>query len=338
MSLFLTTDATPTGERLAHWRDIVGRALVPMRVTPYAPDGEEAGGEGSVSGRIVADRLGPLRLATIEADAQRLIRTRADIARSPRPFVAAHVQTSGRAELRQDGRTATVETGGLLVLDTGRPYTLDFPEPFACRTVLLPRHALDLPDGDLSHVTGTAVGTATGVGAILMPFLATLVASAPSCPPAIADRLAAGALDLFGTLVAERTRSGDGARDELVRRVRDHIDRHLADPELSPETVAAAHHISVRYLHRLFEKENITVGRLIQRRRLARCARELLRGGAAGPSVAAVAHRWGFVSSAHFSRSFRGVYGHSPREWRALKSAAVGGAVDETAALEPIGH
>ncbi|MEU6845810.1 helix-turn-helix domain-containing protein [Streptomyces sp. NPDC046716] len=338
MNLFPTTEATSAGERLAHWRDTVGRALVPMRVTPYAAEGSEAAGDGAVPGRIVPGRLGPLRLATMEAGPQRLIRSRADIARSPRPFVAAHIQTSGRAELRQDGRTATVEAGGLLVHDTARPYTLDFPEPFACRTVLLPRHALDLPDDELRRVTGTAVGTETGVGAILVPFLTTLVESAPSCPPAIADRLAAGALDLFGTLAAERARPGDGARDDLVRRIRDHIDRHLADPALSPETVAAAHHISVRYLHRLFEKENLTVSRLIQRRRLARCARELLRGGAAGPSVAAVAHRWGFVSSAHFSRSFRGVYGHSPREWRALKTAAVSGAVDEAAVLRPIGH
>ncbi|MYW62855.1 helix-turn-helix domain-containing protein [Streptomyces sp. SID8379] len=333
MSLLLSTDATPAGERLARWADIVGRALVPMRVTPYGAGEPGADTAAVVSGRVVADRLGPLRLCTVEADAQRLTRTRADIARSPRPFVAAHVQISGRAELRQDGRAVTVEAGGLLVHDTTRPYTLDFPEPFACRVVLLPRHALDLSDDDLRRISGTAVGTDAGVGAILMPFLATLVASAPSCPPAVADRLAAGVVDLFGTLVAEHPRPGDDARDDLVRRVRDHIDRHLADPGLSPDTVAAAHHISVRYLHRLFEKEGITVGRYIQRRRLARCARELLRGGAAGPGVAAVAHRWGFVSSAHFSRSFRGVYGHSPREWRTLKAAAFSDAVDDVAGV-----
>ncbi len=32
--------------------------------------------------------------------------------------------------------------------------------------------------------------------------------------------------------------------------------------------------------------------------------------------MTAVAHRWGFAGHAHFSRSFRAVYGHSPAEWR----------------------
>ncbi|MFD5432690.1 hypothetical protein ACFWJ4_11020 [Kitasatospora sp. NPDC127067] len=69
-----------------------------------------------------------------------------------------------------------------------------------------------------------------------------------------------------------------GARNaHLVRRVREYIVHHLGDPELSPERVARAHHISVRYLHRLFEGEGATVGRLVQRLRLDAGARELAR-------------------------------------------------------------
>ncbi len=48
---------------------------------------------------------------------------------------------------------------------------------------------------------------------------------------------------------------------ELVAGVRAHIDDRLADPELSPASIAAAHHISVRYLHRLFAQEGTTVAR-----------------------------------------------------------------------------
>ncbi|MGY0019233.1 AraC-like ligand-binding domain-containing protein [Streptomyces sp. YJ-C3] len=316
MSLVVTTDSLPGPERLGHWRDAVGRALVPMHVVPH--------GDGPLVGRIVSDRLGQLRLSSVEAGAQRVSRTREHIARSPEAFVAAHVQVAGTATFLQDGRSTVVDAGELLVYDTSRPYTLDFPEPFAGRVAHLPRHALNLPDADLGRISGTAISTAEGIGAVFMPFLASLIASAHSYAPPIAERLAAGVVDLFATLVTERvTRdSADSARGDLLRRIRDHIDRNLQDPALSPETVAAAQHISVRYLHRLFEGEGITVGRLIQRRRLEECARDLTRGGGPGPSVSAVAHRWGFVNSAHFSRSFRGAYGHSPREWRALRMAA----------------
>ncbi|HEX6452329.1 MAG TPA: AraC family transcriptional regulator [Trebonia sp.] len=32
--------------------------------------------------------------------------------------------------------------------------------------------------------------------------------------------------------------------------------------------------------------------------------------------MAAIARRWGFADSTHFSRRFRQAYGMSPREWR----------------------
>jgi AraC-like DNA-binding protein len=264
-------------------------------------------------------------VCTVEADAQRISRTAAHIAGPSEEFVAVHVQVAGTATLLQDGRRAAVDAGDLVVYETARPYTWDLPEPFTGHVVRLPRRTLGVPDEHLRAVTATTVTPTEGLGAVLAPFLATLVGSAHSYPPAVAGRLAVSVLDLFGTLVAERSGTGvaDTAREHLVLRIRDHIDRHLEDPELSPDTVAAAHHISVRYLHRLFEDEGITVARLIQRRRLQECAREPARGGSAAPAVSAVARRWGFVTPAHFSRVFRGAYGHSPREWRRLRTAAV---------------
>ncbi|MYT26968.1 helix-turn-helix domain-containing protein, partial [Streptomyces sp. SID7760] len=89
---------------------------------------------------------------------------------------------------------------------------------------------------------------------------------------------------------------------------------------LSPERIARQHHISVRYLHRLFESEGTTVGRYIRQRRLEQCGRELARRSRVVPTVSAVAQRWGFVSPAHFSRAFRAAYGVSPREWRDLRT------------------
>ncbi|MDR6976051.1 AraC-like DNA-binding protein [Streptomyces sp. 3330] len=319
MALVLTTAAVPDGERLAHWRDALGRALVPMAVT--------ARHEGPFEGRVCTERLGYLRIARIEADAQRLSRTPAHLVGAvPAPAdacVAIGVQTAGTATLIQGGRRAFVGEGDLMVYDTGRPYSLDFPERFAAHVVHLPRRALGLPEQDLRRVTGTAIAGTTGFGALLGNFLTSLTASVPPCAPAVATRLATGVVDLFATLVAERAQDGappDGhPGDHLVRRVRDHIDRHLGDPGLSPQSVAAAHHISVRYLHRLFEGEGITVARLIQRRRLERCARELQRPDATASTVSAVAQRWGFANPAHFSRVFRAAYGRSPREWRGAR-------------------
>ncbi|WP_369240075.1 helix-turn-helix domain-containing protein [Streptomyces sp. R21] len=321
MSLVLTTASVPDEDKVGYWRDAMGRALVPMAVVPR--------GDGPFEGRISTGRLGYLRVSTIEADAQRASRTPKHIARSSGAFVAVGVQTSGTATLVQNGRRAVVREGDLMVYDTSRPYSLDYPERFTTRVIHMPRRVLGLSDEDIHRVTGTAIGSTEGFGAVLMPFLGTLVASAHSYSPTVASGLAASVVDLFATLVADRTRHGatpeESGRGHLVPRIREHIDRNLGDPALSPEAVAAAHHISVRYLHRIFESEGSTVGRLIQRRRLEECARELARPSGTAPTVSAVAQRWGFVNPAHFSRVFRASYGLSPREWRSMRLAGGGG-------------
>ncbi|MFF2777194.1 helix-turn-helix domain-containing protein [Streptomyces sp. NPDC058052] len=307
----LTTADVPDRDRTAFWNEAVSRTLVPMEVSPR--------GDGPFDGRIVTDRLAYLQVSTVEADAQRVSRTRALISRSSQAPVAVGVQRSGTATLVQDGRRAEVGEGDLVVYDTTRPYSIDYPQRFTTHVFQLPRRTLSASDTALRSVTGNAIRTGDGFGAILLPFLTTLASSADGHPPAVANRLAGMVVELFDTLITEETRSRGREADtpnHLVQRVRDHIDRNLGDPDLSPERIARAHGISARYLHRMFEGEGTTIGRLIRQRRLEECGRELARRSRTAPTVSAVAQRWGFVSPAHFSRAFRAAYGVSPREWR----------------------
>lgn len=95
---------------------------------------------------------------------------------------------------------------------------------------------------------------------------------------------------------------------------------HVADPRLSATSIAAAHFISTRHLHRLFAHRGGTVGRQIQRLRLERCRGELLDPDAGARSTASISRRWGFPDGATFSRAFRSVYGMSPSQCRAGRS------------------
>lgn len=319
MSVLLTTASIPDERKAAFWGEAVSRTLAPVEVVPLAGRPFE--------GSLVSHRLGYVQVSTLEAEAARVSRTAGLIERSPRAEaqVAVGVQASGRAVLVQDGRRAEVAEGGLVLYDMARPYSFHYPERFRSHVFQVPRRLLGVPESSIRQAAGTAVTSAEGVGAVLLPFLGMLAASAHSCPASVGDRLAGSVADLLGTLVAQLTgrTSADvpTANGHFVLRIREHIDRHLGDPELSPETIACAHRISVRYLHRLFEGEGVTVSRLIQQRRLEACAGELARRSRTAPTVSAVAQRWGFVNPAHFSRAFRAAYGMSPREWRALRTA-----------------
>jgi AraC-like DNA-binding protein len=102
----------------------------------------------------------------------------------------------------------------------------------------------------------------------------------------------------------------------LLVRIQGFIQQQLADPRLGPASIAAAHHISLRYLYRLFQHQQTTVGAFIRRQRLERCRRDLADAGLSHLPIHAVAAGWGFTEPAVFSRTFRGAYGMSPREYR----------------------
>ncbi|GKQ34091.1 helix-turn-helix domain-containing protein [Streptomyces sp. A012304] len=238
--------------------------------------------------------------------------------------IAVLVPGDGAVHLVQDGRGTRVESGQLALIDLRRPFRADIDREAPSRLLLfrLPAHALHVPDTALRTVTARALPPTDGVAALLAPLLHNLDESASRTPPAVGERLGGIVTELVAALVHELTEDKDeeadrrAGRHQLVLTIREYIDRHLDDPELSAERIAAAHLISVRYLYRLFEDEGVSVGRLILRRRVEECARELVRRARVSQSIAVVAARWGFRNAAHFSRSFKAVYGQSPQEWR----------------------
>ncbi|GGV94351.1 hypothetical protein GCM10015535_59680 [Streptomyces gelaticus] len=201
------------------------------------------------------------------------------------------------------------------------------PRGVDMKTCMVPRRVLGVRDDQLEQVTATVIDADNPVAALVAPLLVTLAETAADCPEHVAGRLACNFTDLVATPVVERS-AGDragavGSRYTRTWEVCAYVDRHLEDPELGPDTIAAAHNISVRSLHKLFAGEGITVSRLIQRRRLQECARDLARGDNGERTVSGVARRWGFSDPAHFSRLFRTAYGMSPSRWRDTRGGAV---------------
>ncbi|MBJ8341961.1 helix-turn-helix domain-containing protein [Antrihabitans sp. YC3-6] len=92
----------------------------------------------------------------------------------------------------------------------------------------------------------------------------------------------------------------------------------MTDTELSAETIAAAHNISVRYLYKITANAEFTLAQWITNQRLLAARAELANPTSAYRSVAMIARTWGFTNPAHFSRRFRDAFGSTPREWRTL--------------------
>jgi AraC-like DNA-binding protein len=99
----------------------------------------------------------------------------------------------------------------------------------------------------------------------------------------------------------------------MVSYAKSFIEAHLADPALDTSMVAAAHHVSPRYLQKLFEAEGLTVAGWIRTRRLQRCHRDLHDPMLASVRIGTIGVRHGFADANHFSRLFQQAYGVSPR-------------------------
>ena len=309
-----TTDSVPAHRRRAYWCEALSRTFGAMDITVS---------DEVYSGTIRTTPLGRLQAVTVDGDCLSALRTRRLVAQgSEDEYVVVKLLDRGAARLEQDGREALLGPGDVFVYDMARPVRLSFPQSFRTKSLVLPRDVLGLSESDITHITASPIGPDTPLGGLLSPFLAGLVDDAGTYPPRTNELMARNVVDLLGVLSTEllgRTSTDTpGGNRALLLRIQAFIDRHIADPDLTPQAIARAHHISLRYLHKLFESEDATVGRYIQQRRLEECRRDLARS-ANGSTIAAVAHRWGFTSAAHFSRVFRAAYGLSPREWRDTK-------------------
>lgn len=98
------------------------------------------------------------------------------------------------------------------------------------------------------------------------------------------------------------------------------IEARLPEPTLCPADVAVALGISTRQLHRLFHQAGTSFGAFLRDLRLARCRADFSDPRCAALPVTAIAYRWGFSDSAHFSRSFRAAYGTTARAFRSRVS------------------
>lgn len=185
--------------------------------------------------------------------------------------------------------------------------------------IQFPEYLLYLPGEYLAQLTAIRMSGREGTPSIVVPFLTQLVGKFESFPGAAGVKLVHSAIDMLSTMFSEtldlRNKIVD-SRLELLQQMLDYIEENLHSPEFGPPQVAAAHFISVRHRHSIFSAQGETVSSWIRTRRLERCRLDLIDPAYTKRTIAAIAARWGFTDAAHFSRMFKAMYGHSPREYR----------------------
>jgi AraC-like DNA-binding protein len=271
--------------------------------------------------------FGPVRTKVATAGPVRVAveRTAAFARRNKSDTYKLELLLAGRLVVAQDGREAALRPGDFAVCDMTRPLLLGYPGGSVTRVMalLVPRVLVSLSPAEMAEVTAVRMSGRHGTAGLLSALLVRLADSVDEFAEADAVRVAGTVTDLLATALAGRLDrrcepTAEQARRSLLRQVYTFVEERLSDSRLTPASVAAAHHVSVRYLYRLFEDEGHTVAGWIRSRRLERCRRDLAEPALLGRPVSAIAARWGFPDPTHFSRVFRAAHAVTPREYRVM--------------------
>jgi AraC-like DNA-binding protein len=276
--------------------------------------------------------LGPVRVWAMDFSPAVLTRSNRLVEESdPRSYNLCLVRR-GELEASQGSRSDFCGPDDLYSIDSSLPFELKARgtgehtgeragEPVSFLGVEVPKDLLHLPPGQADAFPVHKLSGRRGTGALLDGLIGTLLNDPDPYRPSDGTRLSVVLADLVSALFTQALESdlhagSGGRRSVLLTRVQVFIRHHLADPELTPDVISAAHHISTGYLHRLFREEGRTVTQWIRGQRLERARRQLEDPAFRTTPIHRIASASGFSHPEVFSRAFRREFGTSPRQYR----------------------
>ncbi|MEK8170549.1 AraC family transcriptional regulator [Streptomyces sp. M19] len=232
---------------------------------------------------VVSRDLGPLRLTELVTPEGECFRDARSARARDSELWQVEVVTRGHVRAEQGGSTAVLGPMDLVLIDPVRP--VRFASSATTHvTMLMPRHLLRLGPDDAARLVGVGIRGDRGPGALVSSLVRDMTRSLDGFRAHEAGRAAAAVIELIAVTLASRLGDVRPVDDDALRtRVIGFIEARLSDRDLTPAKVAAAHHMSVRRLHKLFQDQPLTVAALIRRRRLERCHADLAGGTPRSP-------------------------------------------------------
>jgi AraC-like DNA-binding protein len=266
------------------------------------------------------DDIGSLRICSLRSNVTQVNRSARMTGDDFEPSVFLALQKSGTSIVVQDGRETVLRPGELVLFDTTAPFTLLDEIGIRQFQIRIPLRALGVPVHLLRAVSAQSLSPEHPIADLAWAYFHRMSSHPALFSGQPGDAINAPSIELIRAMVATHLDSTtllrESMHETLSLRIMEFVRAHLGDPDLSATVIASEHHISVRHLYGLLAARGISLGTWIRTERLQRCHAELARNDPGGPTVAAIARRWGFTDASSFGRQFRAEYGMTPRDWR----------------------
>ncbi|MBI0314112.1 helix-turn-helix domain-containing protein [Streptomyces javensis] len=313
-----STEVVAAPERFALFEEIAADSHLRTRLRSNDMDDFRA--------KMQVLELGELQVSALSFPYMEIARTAKVIRQSDPEVYMINYMVGGGGAFSQAGNDTTFHAGDLMVLDSSHPFDAHrhaLQDSCSQLIVQLPRKLLPLPEKTVQGLLAVSISGRHGMGGVLARWLTDLNARAHEFTPADIPTLTSVTLDLLASVIArcleaEESLTSETRKTALRARINAFVEQHLADPAMTPQTIADAHHISLRHLQQLLAEDDTSPAAWIRHRRLERCRLDLTNPRLNTRPIQAIAERWGFTNPTHFSRLFRATYGTPPRDYRHL--------------------
>jgi AraC-like DNA-binding protein len=250
------------------------------------------------------------------------IRSKGSVSSSEDELLVA-VNLSGRTIVQsRDRELALLDGDAMLMTRDSTSINFIHPTPANMLGFRVPRHAISPLAGDIDDALIRMVPAGSEAIKLLVTYARAIADEQQSVDTPELQRLVATHIHDLIALAAGASRDaraiaeGRGIRAARLRAIMSDIAANLDDCDLTVAAVAQRQRVTPRYLHKLFESEELTFSNFVLGQRLSR-AHQMLRDPRFGHrSISSVAFEVGFGDLSYFNRTFRRRYDATPSDIR----------------------
>ncbi|WP_338827513.1 helix-turn-helix domain-containing protein [Bradyrhizobium sp. 27S5] len=317
MQTTYATNDIPAQQRRQYWQQVVSDIY-------FSLDLRFLGGH-DFNGSLGAWSLGPLSVSRNVSDGLLYKRHERHLLNEREECFLITVPELAEIRFAQDGKEVLCRPGAFLIERSHLPYEFSHRDPTALWVLKVPSAVLKARISRPERLATLQFDCSRSVGGLFVDTLRLAGERIEEMDEPARAMMGRHLIDLLAMAVEsdERVLAGHSStiRNAHLHRCEHFIRTRLDDMRLTPQMVADACGISLRYLHQLFESEGITVSTYVRTQRLAMCD-AMLRDPQCRKSISEIAYHWGFGDQAQFSRNYRSRFGCTPSEARAASRMA----------------
>lgn len=295
------------------WRDLVDRTHMGAGLVGIAP---------SFRADVTRRNIGNISLVECHCDPCQGFRGPDEVRKNNPNYFGILFERSGREIARVNNEEVSLNAGDIVIWDTANQTEFRVLEPLHKFSLFIPKETFRQYAPDFDRLAGIRVGREHSLGPLIGTYLGQLMCEMTQLDDALMHSAVNGLLELVSAGACGVKGAAIPRSERAFRKVKQYILQNLSDPELTPQSIANANGVSLRYLHKLFAERGLSVSSLVREQRLHEC-RKALTDNRDHRAVTEIAFDWGFNDGAHFSRTFRRRFGFAPREARRTSKAGL---------------